>query len=878
MRLIGKFALMSVFASALMAGPLARVPNTTLRLPAFPNRVGLVSTNAFPFLTFDKPVGLASPPGEANRLFVVEQKGRIQVITNLAEPTKTLFLDLSTKVQYSINGEEGLLGLAFHPGFSTNGRFFVFYTTLTNAGDFDTRHDRLSRFQVSSSNPDVADAGSESVLIEQRDEASNHNGGGLQFGPDGYLYVSVGDEGGLADAFGNAQRIDGDFFGGILRLDVDERPGSLAPNWHPGLRGHYRIPPDNPFVGANSFNGLAVNPAEVRTEFFAVGLRNPWRFTVDPVTGWILAGDTGDSTRDEIDRVVAGGNYGWPFREGVVMRPGSGSPPVGFLPIDPIHDHPWGTSGNLVGKAIVGGFFYRGAQLPEIQGSYVFGDYITGNVWALDYDGTDASNLRHLFSDVGLTSFGVDPGSGDLLFTDQTENRIKRVIRGGNVLGSDLPARLSETGAFQDLISLAPQPGIVPYDLNIAFWSDDAHKTRWFSIPDTNAGIRFDALGNWDFPPGMVWVKTFELALTNGLSTSRRRIETRFLVRNTAGVYGVTYRWNAGQTEAFLLGEEALDEEFEIHDGGVTRTQVWHYPSRSECLQCHTPAGGLGLGFHTAQMNRDFDYDGDVTNQIAAFARAGYFVNAVSNLHVLPALARADDESVSLDYRVRSYLAANCAQCHQPGGLGLATFDARITNPFSAAGILDAPLARPTTNSAERVVVAGSLETSALHQRIARSGIGRMPPLASSVLDTNAIALIADWITNALPARLTFSAWQLVHFGSPLSSDSEPAADPDGDGAPNFLEFLTGTDPRQAGDGFRVNQHSAADLARLSFQQLAHVGYQVEWTAKVGAAAIWHPLDVSDNAPVIVSTNQMRTITDPAPVSPRFYRVRVFEP
>jgi len=516
--------------------------------------------------------------------------------------------------------------------------------------------------------------------------------------------------------------------------------------------------------------------------------------------------------------------------------------------------------------------------LPEIGGSYVFGDYITGNIWAFDYDGATVSNYRHLFSDVGITSFGLDPRNGDLLFTDQTEGRVKRIIRGETVVGTELPPKLSDTGAYQDLLSLTPSPGLVPYDLNLAFWSDNAHKTRWFSIPDTNSAIRFSPLDNWEFPPGMVWLKTFELELTNGSAASRRRIETRFLVRNTEGVYGVVYRCNAEQNEAFLLGADPLDEDFVIHDGGTTRTQTWHYPSRSECLQCHTPAGGLGLGFHTPQLNRDFDYAGGVTNQIRAFADAGYFANAVSNLHVLPALARADDESVSLDYRVRSYLAANCAQCHQPGGLGLATFDARITAPFSTVGILDGPLVRATTNAADRIVVAGSLTNSVLHQRIAHQNTLRMPPLATGLLDTNSIQLVARWITNALPDRETFVQWQLAKFGSTNLAEAQLMADPDDDTAPNFLEYLTGTDPQQAGDGFRMDYHADALQPRFEFLQRAHVGYVLEWTTNVGPNAVWYPLDDPANAPVILATNRTHTISDTNAASPRFYRVRVYEP
>jgi len=856
---------------------LVREANTTLQMPLYPATVGLTSTNAFGDLRFfGNPVGMAAPAGETNRLFVIEQTGTIHVLTNLASPNKSTFLDLTTRVKFSINGEEGLLGLAFHPGYATNGWFFVFYTTWTNQFDSSTRHSRLSRFSVSSDS-NQADPNSEVIFINQRDEAPNHNGGDLVFGPDGYLYVSVGDEGGLADAFNNAQRIEGDFFGGILRIDVDKRPGSLLPNPHPAIADHYTIPADNPFVGATSFNGQSVNANEVRTEFWAVGLRNPWQFSIDPVTGWMFAGDTGDSTREEVNFITPGANYGWPYREGSAPRPGSAMPPAGFVPTDPIHDHAWGTFGTNQGKATIGGLVYRGAHLPEITGSYVFADHITGNFWALDFDGVNASNFRQLFADVGATSFGLDPSNGDLLFTDIVEDRVKRVIRGSNVLGTELPATLSATGAYADLATLEPNPAIVPYDLNLPFWSDNAHKHRLFSLPATNTFITFNETDNWAFPSGAVWIKTFELELTNGVPESRRKLETRFIVRNPDGVYGVVYRWNDEQTEAFLLPEEGLEEPFNIYDGGTVRTQTWHYPSRNECLQCHTHAGGLALGFHTPHLNRDFDYGGTVTNQIAAFEQAGYFNNTVSNRHILPALAASTNESVSLHFRIRSYLAANCAQCHMPGGPAQGTWDARINNPLSAVGIINGVLSNPTDPDS-RIVVPGSLEHSLIYQRIQTNGISRMPPVASLMLDTNGIQLVARWITNSLAGYQTFAQWQVAQFGSTNAAGAGMNDDPDEDGAPNFLEFLTGTTPLQAGDGFRIDLHNQNGSLELQFPQQAGVGYRVEWTTNIHLSP-WRPLNVPGNRPFIAATNRTHSFTDPTTTNrPRFYRVNVFEP
>ncbi len=198
----------------------------------------------------------------------------------------------------------------------------------------------------------------------------------------------------------------------------------------------------------------------------------------------------------------------------------------------------------------------------------------------------------------------------------------------------------------------------------------------------------------------MIWIKHFELDLTNGFPESARRLETRLLVRNSEGVYGVSYRWGDSRTNATLVSADGLDEEFEINDGGVKRKQIWHYPSRAECLSCHAPIAGHALGFNTQQLNRSSDFGGTSENQIRALNDAGYFQTNLSGLHTLPVLAQATNGAASLDYRVHSYLAANCSQCHQPGGIGRGQFDARITTPLSAAGIIDGALFNELGNEA----------------------------------------------------------------------------------------------------------------------------------------------------------------------------------
>lgn len=876
---------LAVAATAQTSGLQARVPNTTLKMPAEPVVYGYAVTRAFGSLAFSDPTAIAAPPGETNRLFVAEQLGRVAVITNLASPTRSVFLDLSSRVIGGAADERGLLGLVFHPGYATNRYFFVVYSTLSTTPGVatDAPHQRLSRFEARDGNPDQADSATEVVLINQYDRTAYHNAGDLHFGPDGYLYASVGDD---SNGDLNSQRIDQDFFSGILRLDVDKGPGNPEPNPHPSIvRGPsglaaYSVPADNPFIGATVFNGSPVDPARVRTEFWAVGLRNPWRFSFDPSGGTLYCADVGDETWEEVDVVEKGGNFGWNYFEGThAYPPGSGrTPPAGFAETNPIFEYHHGSAADQ-GNSITGGLVYRGSRIPQLFGAYLYADFIDGNIWALRYDGTTTTSLGRLAVRTGVTAFGTDPRNGDVLMADRNADTITRLTYDTNVVsGAPLPPTLADTGAFRDLAALTPNPGIVPYEINLPFWSDNALKRRWFTVPDTNDTIGFAPDGNWSFPTGSIWIKHFDLELTRGDPASAHRLETRFIVRNTEGVYGVTYRWNS-PTNATLVPQEGMDETFIISDGGTVRTQVWHYPSRAECLSCHTDGGGLALGFNTGQLNRAMDYGNGPENQIAALDRAGYFSSPVRYGNTLPALAHPTNTDVSLDYRVHSYLSANCAQCHQPGGTALGQWDARITTPLSGAGIINGLLNNNLGDASNRVIVPGSLDHSIALARILTRGTSQMPPIDSTVLDDSAMALLTTWITNGLSAYQGFADWQAAHFTSPTAPDAAPDADPDGDGASNLLEYLTGTDPQVSGDAWRIQVRQSGDSVEVTFPQLANRGFLVEWTPSLSPPVSWQPLDVPGNRPFFSSKPATATVSDSiSDGSRRYYRVRVFEP
>ncbi len=386
-----------------------------------------VAEPAFGKLRFNQPLAIVSPPGDPARLFILEKPGRIMVLTDLAHPRPEVFLDLTDRVGDDAV-EQGVLALAFHPDWRKNRQCYVWYTSCHTQGFTTVREDRLSRFLISAQNANVADPASEEQMIAQPDRAPNHNGGELLFGPDGYLYVSLGDEGAANDRFQNSQRIDRNFFSGILRLDVDRGPHSLAPNPHPAVfAGTYAIPPDNPFVGSGSFNGRDVDLAHVRTEFWAVGLRNPWRMSFDTATGQLWCGDVGQDLHEEVDLIVRGGNYGWNYREGAF--PFRRNPPAAATFIEPIWDYPH--TSDQPKRSITGGFVCRGPGAGALAGQYLFAEYVSGEVWALTPDGDrpgGPARVRQIAAASGVASFGRDPRDGTVLLASISRGQILRLV------------------------------------------------------------------------------------------------------------------------------------------------------------------------------------------------------------------------------------------------------------------------------------------------------------------------------------------------------------------------------------------------------------------------------------------------------------------
>lgn len=349
---------------------------------------GISLSNIFEPTSFERPVGLEHRVGKPDLLYIVEQPGRIMSV-NINKPKEkpTLILDITGRVNDRGN-EQGLLGLAFHPKHPNQA--YVNYTTET--------HTVIARYDTDSTNPALLDPKSEQVLLTFKQPYPNHNGGQLAFGPDGYLYIATGDGGSSGDPQNNSQNLQS-LLGKILRIDVDKQANGLL----------YAIPADNPFINKGA------------KEIYAYGLRNPWRFSFDTVTGKLWAADVGQNRFEEIDIIEKGKNYGWRIQEGFeCYEPKVGCNKTGLA-------QPLYTYGRDQGVSVTGGYVYRGKKLPELTGSYVYADYGTGKIWALTQSSNGTvKNKILLESGLNIASFGTD-ATGELYLCTQ-DGKILKIV------------------------------------------------------------------------------------------------------------------------------------------------------------------------------------------------------------------------------------------------------------------------------------------------------------------------------------------------------------------------------------------------------------------------------------------------------------------
>ncbi len=724
-----RFVQMLLAASALAtgAGLTSRTPWSGGKLagspePPSPYRVQL----AFPKLRFERPTAIVSAPG-SDRLFVTNLDGGILSFPNRRDAAETVpFLDLGPGTLDARTGRRyprQIQDIAFHPEYARNGYVYAFITENWPL----PRRTRVSRFERDRRDPLRADPASEVYVLEF--PSAGHNGGAIEFGPDGYLYIGTGDGGGQYDTLNTGQFL-GDLLSSILRIDVN---GSHAAKL-------YAIPPDNPFL----------HTPGAMPEIFAYGFRQPWKMSFDRKGGGLWVGEVGQDLWESIHLVRKGGNYGWSVSEGSQMaRPDKRQGPTPISAPVVAHSH-------SEARSITGGYVYHGAKLPDLRGAYVYADWETGRVWALRHDGAKVTEHRELDdTTLDIAAFGED-NAGELYLLTHHDGRVYELVRraGEPDRSAEFPRLLSQTGLFDSTRDMKPAPGLIPYSVNAPLWSDGAGKERYLALPGA-ARIQYASHDQWLFPEGSALVKTFFLG--------KRRIETRVLTLRPGAATreqwaGYVYVWNDAQTDAELLGKEGEERTYTFDDAaapGGKRTQRWQFPSRNDCLVCHNEKARFLLGLNTPQMNRQHDYGGERANQIETLRRIGLFEGApTANVSTLPRLPEPGDASLPVDRRARSYLQGNCAHCHQFGAGGNSDirlqFGLALDKTYTVGGD---PFHGDMGVKGARILVPGKPAESVLYLRMAARGAGRMPHIASKEPDRDALGLIGEWIRTLKPAR-----------------------------------------------------------------------------------------------------------------------------
>ncbi|MBS2020001.1 MAG: PQQ-dependent sugar dehydrogenase [Deltaproteobacteria bacterium] len=686
-----------------------RPANTTCLAPARPPAGKVVARWTRVFAGVPLPanvVDLVKLPG-APRFYVVEREGRLLAFD--ATPSVSSFsvpIDLRAKVDQGFEG--GFLSFALHPKFAQNGFAYVYYTRNDGAL-FKARLARVRSLDGGT----TFDPSSEKVILEWPigTTGTDHTGGRIVFGPDGLLYFSTGDAFTPADSQNTADapctsHTPCALNGKMLRIDVDKGDP-------------YAIPPDNPFAAGGG-----------KKEIYAWGLRNVFRFSFDRATGDLWAADVGDQRWDEIVRIERGGNYGWPRAEGNDCTDPGG---CGGL-VGPEHqmlnfNAPGCTDTSQCAAALVGGHVYRGSDVPELHGAYLFGDYVFGAQFALVPDPTTGALLRvPLVSEAGsppINAVGYAEDDAGELYAIDFNGAVLRLERGGAEPSSapPFPSKLSETGCVSKADPTKLAAGVVPYDVNVPFFSDGATKERGFAIPD-GATIAIAPDGDLDLPKGSVVVKTFRL--------EGKPIETRLLVRHDDGEWaGYSYEWSADGKDATLL------------PGGKTKqvgAQDWVFPSRADCHRCHTKAAGSTLGLEIAQLARKVDYPGrPAREQVVTLEHVGLFGSKVPAVEPLPPLGGP----APIAQRARAMLHARCSHCHRPGAPSAAQMDLRFTTPLEATKICGVVPGRGDLGiPGAKLLAPGAPDKSVLAVRMRRTDAWRMPPLASRKVDEEGAALL----------------------------------------------------------------------------------------------------------------------------------------
>jgi len=683
-------------------------------IPAAP----LVTTRVFPNLKFRQPVEMRYSE-VLNRFFVLELEGLIYSFPpdELVEKA-----DLVYDLRANIPGASRAYGLEFHPNFAETREVFFCYVLGRKIKDGT----HVARYRIpKGGGPPRFDVESREVLITWL--SGGHNGGSLNFGEDGMLYISTGDAEAPypPDGLKTGQDIS-DLLASILRIDVDQRDPGLA----------YRIPQDNPFVAIQG----------ARPEVWAYGFRNPWRMSFDKATGNLWVGDVGWDLWELIFNVKRGGNYGWSIMEGSQpIHPDENSGPSPIT--SPVVQH-----SHSEARSMTGGHVYHGSRLSDLKGAYIYGDYTTGRIWGLRHNGKEVTEHIELANTPHqIICFGIGPDE-ELIVVDHLGTLNKLVPNPASTPAIPFSTLLSGTGLFSNMTRLTPAAGVMPYNINAEPWQDGARYSRVIAVPGDEVidlhPSNDSRLGNFEgslrFPNKTVLAKTITMDVLDSIESGKtipRKLETQVLQLIDGFWQAYSFVWNKEGTDAELSDGKGSNIDLLIPDPlvpGGRRELNWHFASRAECQLCHSQRFGTAIGFTLEQL------DEETTAQLKE-------LSIVANLPPpqRPSLSRFYDTDESLTKRARSYLHANCAHCHHRGGGGATVFDLTYHLPLIGTKLLGLPPAQGDFGLENASVIApGDPYRSVLLYRMAKQGNGRMPHLGSRRIDTAGLKLIHDWIAN----------------------------------------------------------------------------------------------------------------------------------
>ena len=706
LRVFVSSCLLATFLYSACTAQSPRVPLTTSRVKGSP-------TPPLPFRTervfgdsdFDRPVAFTNAPG-TDSMFLLEQGGKIFELEGEQNAQRRLVGDLAQQAQ----GVESCFGLAFHPRFESNREIYVCYRRHGEKENGSV----VSRFRLSKEGPLQFESGSEQILYTWL--AGGHNGGCVKFGPDGMLYVSAGDAASPfpPDPYKAGQDLS-TLLSKIVRIDVDHQDAPLA----------YRIPQDNPFVRLSG----------ARPEIYSYGFRNPWRFAFDRETGDLWVGDVGWELWEMIYCVESGGNYGWSIFEGPhKVNTDYVKGPTPILKPAAAHDH-------TEARSITGGQVYYGDRLPELKGAYVYGDHVTGRIWALRKNGDQVDTPTLIArAPIQIICFGLH-NNGEVYVVDY-QGSIHWLVRQENTENSEFPKTLTESGLFSSVPELELAEGVVPYEVNVEPWMDGATASRFVAIPgDDQIGLYTDGGGhaNWDGKHRGSWRFPKDSVLGKTISMKGHRIETQLLHYDGQAWMAYTYVWNKQQSDATLAKDKshAIDVQIE----GESRP--WAISNRGDCMICHSNANDMLLGFKPHQLASSSEPGED---QLRMLENVGLFDHEPTRTAVL---TDPFEESADLDDRARSYLHVNCAHCHRPQGGGAVAMNVLYDASAQQTRIMDEkPLQGSFGIEDAKVIASGDPFHSVLLYRFCKLGPGHMPKLGGLEIDRDGAELLYDWILS----------------------------------------------------------------------------------------------------------------------------------